>query len=216
MPRGSSRGPAAPAPRNLTLAIIEADLRGRQGDVDRGETLLLGRALGEPRRAACAPGVGFLLQRARSASRSHPRAGVGAAAVPGRDVDPVPARCGPGAERPVHRCGAGVPARDRSGSGARAGAQLPGLHARRSGENGWDESVRLIARAVEKDPHNGSYLDSLGWAYYKLDRLDLAEAPLRAAGDQLQRNSVVQGPPGRPFSTASSAMPRQSMRGGAR
>jgi len=55
-----------------------------------------------------------------------------------------------------------------------------------------DESVRLIARAVEKDPHNGSYLDSLGWAYYKLDRLDLAEAPLRAAGDQLQRNSVVQ------------------------
>ncbi|MCY4121132.1 MAG: tetratricopeptide repeat protein, partial [Acidobacteria bacterium] len=28
------------SPGNLTLAIIEADLRGRQGDVDRGETLL--------------------------------------------------------------------------------------------------------------------------------------------------------------------------------
>ena len=36
------------------------------------------------------------------------------------------------------------------------------------------------------------YLDSLGWAYFKLDRLDLAEPPLRAAGEQLQRNSVVQ------------------------
>ena len=42
------------------------------------------------------------------------------------------------------------------------------------------------------DPHNGSYLDSLGWAYFKLDRLDLAEPPLRAASDQLPGNSVVQ------------------------
>ena len=55
-----------------------------------------------------------------------------------------------------------------------------------------DESVALIERALETDPHNGSYLDSLGWAYFKLDRLDLAEPPLRAAGEQLQRNSVVQ------------------------
>ena len=54
------------------------------------------------------------------------------------------------------------------------------------------ESVALIERAIEMDPHNGSYLDSLGWAYFKLDRLDLAEAPLRAAGEQLQSNSVVQ------------------------
>ena len=54
------------------------------------------------------------------------------------------------------------------------------------------ESVALLRRAIALDPHNGSYLDSLGWAYFKLDRLDLAEAPLRAAGDQLPDNSVVQ------------------------
>ena len=54
------------------------------------------------------------------------------------------------------------------------------------------ESVTLLQRAIEMDPHNGSYLDSLGWAYFKLDRLDLAEPPLRAAGDQLPGNSVVQ------------------------
>ena len=54
------------------------------------------------------------------------------------------------------------------------------------------ESVALLERAIEADPYNGSYLDSLGWAYFKLDRLDLAESPLRAAGDQLQSNSVVQ------------------------
>lgn len=55
-----------------------------------------------------------------------------------------------------------------------------------------NESVELIERALESDPHNGSYLDSLGWAYFKLDRLDLAEPPLVAAGEQLQTNSVVQ------------------------
>ena len=55
-----------------------------------------------------------------------------------------------------------------------------------------EESVALLRRAIALDPHNGSYLDSLGWAYFKLDRLDLAEAPLRAAGDQMPDNSVVQ------------------------
>ena len=56
----------------------------------------------------------------------------------------------------------------------------------------FDESVGLIRRALELDPNNGSYLDSLGWAYFKQDRLELAEPPLRQASDQLQRNSVVQ------------------------
>ncbi len=55
-----------------------------------------------------------------------------------------------------------------------------------------DESVSLILRALEVDPNNGSYLDSLGWAYFKQDRFELAEPPLRRAGDQLQGNSVVQ------------------------
>ena len=32
----------------------------------------------------------------------------------------------------------------------------------------------------------------MGWAYFKLDRLDLAETPLRAAAVQLPTNSVVQ------------------------
>ncbi len=55
-----------------------------------------------------------------------------------------------------------------------------------------DESVDLIRRALEIDPHNGAYLDSLGWAYFMQDELELAESPLRAASDQLPRNSVVQ------------------------
>ena len=55
-----------------------------------------------------------------------------------------------------------------------------------------DEAVALIKRAVALDPFNGAYLDSLGWAYFKLNQLDLAEPNLRAAAGQLPRDSVVQ------------------------
>ena len=55
-----------------------------------------------------------------------------------------------------------------------------------------DEAVSLIKRAVALDPYNGAYLDSLGWAYVKQNQLDLAEPNLRAAAEQLPRDSVVQ------------------------
>ena len=55
-----------------------------------------------------------------------------------------------------------------------------------------DEAVSLLKRAVALDPYNGAYLDSLGWAYFKLDQLDLAEPRLRAAAEQLPGDSVVQ------------------------
>lgn len=55
-----------------------------------------------------------------------------------------------------------------------------------------EESVGYIERALKIDPQNASYRDSLGWAYFKLNRLDLAEEHLRRAGEQLHRNSVVQ------------------------
>ena len=44
-----------------------------------------------------------------------------------------------------------------------------------------DEAVGLIQQAVTVDPTNPSYLDSLGWAYFKLGQFDLAEAKLREA-----------------------------------
>jgi len=55
-----------------------------------------------------------------------------------------------------------------------------------------DESVTLVKKALEIDPENGSFLDSLGWAYFKADKLDLAEASLKRAADQLKTNSVIQ------------------------
>ena len=55
-----------------------------------------------------------------------------------------------------------------------------------------EESIMLLERAIEADPFNGAYLDSLGWAYFKLDRLERAEALLQQASEQMAWNSVVQ------------------------
>jgi Tfp pilus assembly protein PilF len=54
------------------------------------------------------------------------------------------------------------------------------------------ESVDYLKKALQLEPDNGSFLDSLGWAYYKSDKLDLAEANLKRAADQLRTNSVIQ------------------------
>jgi tetratricopeptide (TPR) repeat protein len=54
------------------------------------------------------------------------------------------------------------------------------------------ESVDLLKKALAIEPENGSYLDSLGWAYYKADKLDLARENLERAADQLKANSVIQ------------------------
>jgi tetratricopeptide (TPR) repeat protein len=55
-----------------------------------------------------------------------------------------------------------------------------------------DESVGYLKKALELEPDNGSYLDSIGWAYFKQNKLDLAESNLRRAADQLKANSVIQ------------------------
>ena len=55
-----------------------------------------------------------------------------------------------------------------------------------------EEAVSLIDRALAIDPDNGSYLDSLGWAYFKLRRHEDARQYLSRAAEQLPSNSVVQ------------------------
>jgi tetratricopeptide (TPR) repeat protein len=54
------------------------------------------------------------------------------------------------------------------------------------------ESVDYIKRALAIEPDNGSYLDSIGWAYYKDGKFDLALEHLKRAADMLTTNSVVQ------------------------
>jgi Flp pilus assembly protein TadD len=49
-----------------------------------------------------------------------------------------------------------------------------------------DEAQSLVQRALDEDPYNGAYLDSLGWIYFKQNKLGEAEATLRKA---LERDS---------------------------
>jgi tetratricopeptide (TPR) repeat protein len=55
-----------------------------------------------------------------------------------------------------------------------------------------DEAVTLVQRALEVEPENPSYLDSLGWAYFQQGRFELADEPLTQAASKLPGNSVVQ------------------------
>ena len=55
-----------------------------------------------------------------------------------------------------------------------------------------DEAVTLIQRALKVDPDNPSFLDSLGWAYVKAGKFDLADAPLTTAAGKEPKNSVIQ------------------------
>ena len=55
-----------------------------------------------------------------------------------------------------------------------------------------EEALGYIRRAVALDPQNGAYLDSLGWAYYRLGNYDLAEENLRLASERIGNDPTVQ------------------------
>ena len=54
-----------------------------------------------------------------------------------------------------------------------------------------DESVKYIQKAVQLEPNNGAYLDSLGWAYLKMNRTDLAAPPLEKAAHLIQDDPTI-------------------------
>ena len=64
-----------------------------------------------------------------------------------------------------------------------------------------DEAVRLIEKALAADPDNGSYLDSLGWAYFKQGKPAEARKQLERAAGLLE---VQLGHPGSPRRRAAS------------
>jgi tetratricopeptide (TPR) repeat protein len=54
-----------------------------------------------------------------------------------------------------------------------------------------DESLKYIQKALELEPGNAAYLDSLGWAYFKMGRYDLAEKPLENAATKIQNDPTI-------------------------
>jgi tetratricopeptide (TPR) repeat protein len=54
-----------------------------------------------------------------------------------------------------------------------------------------DEAESLVQRALNEDPFNGGYLDSLGWIYYKQNKLTDAEAMLRKALEREGHDATI-------------------------
>gem|GEM_PF-6385963 len=54
-----------------------------------------------------------------------------------------------------------------------------------------EEALELIERAVEIDPANGAYIDSLGWVYFQLGRYEEAAKYLERAARLVPEDGVV-------------------------
>lgn len=54
-----------------------------------------------------------------------------------------------------------------------------------------NEAVEMIRKALEQEPNNGAYLDSLGWAYFRLGQLDEAEKYLKMALDRTGKDPTI-------------------------
>jgi tetratricopeptide (TPR) repeat protein len=54
-----------------------------------------------------------------------------------------------------------------------------------------DEALEYTQRAVELDPYNGAYLDSLGWVHYMRGDLDQAELYLKRAANLNRGDAVI-------------------------
>jgi tetratricopeptide (TPR) repeat protein len=54
-----------------------------------------------------------------------------------------------------------------------------------------DEAQQLISKALDLEPDNGAYEDSLGWVYYRLNKLDQAADELRMAIDKVGKDPTV-------------------------
>jgi tetratricopeptide (TPR) repeat protein len=54
-----------------------------------------------------------------------------------------------------------------------------------------EESLKYIQKALQLEPNNGAYLDSLGWAYFKMSRYDLAEPPLAKAARLITNDPTI-------------------------
>jgi tetratricopeptide (TPR) repeat protein len=54
-----------------------------------------------------------------------------------------------------------------------------------------EEATQMIKKALDGDPENGAYLDSLGWAYYQQGKLEEAEGLLTRAIERIGQDPTV-------------------------
>jgi tetratricopeptide (TPR) repeat protein len=54
-----------------------------------------------------------------------------------------------------------------------------------------DEAEALVQQALTEDPYNGAYLDSLGWIYFKENKLSASELTLRKAVERERHDATI-------------------------
>jgi len=54
-----------------------------------------------------------------------------------------------------------------------------------------DEAEALVQQALKEDPYNGAYLDSLGWIYFKQNKLSASETTLRKAVARERHDATI-------------------------
>src|SRR5438093_6474793 len=54
-----------------------------------------------------------------------------------------------------------------------------------------DEAEALVQQALKEDPYNGAYLDSLGWIYFKENKLGASESTLRKAVERERHDATI-------------------------
>jgi len=54
-----------------------------------------------------------------------------------------------------------------------------------------DEAEALVQKALKEDPYNGAYLDSLGWIYFKENKLTASETTLRKAVERERHDATI-------------------------
>jgi tetratricopeptide (TPR) repeat protein len=54
-----------------------------------------------------------------------------------------------------------------------------------------DEAEALVQQALKEDPYNGAYLDSLGWIYFKENKLSASEITLRKAVERERHDATI-------------------------
>jgi tetratricopeptide (TPR) repeat protein len=55
-----------------------------------------------------------------------------------------------------------------------------------------EEALKYIQQALDLEPGNGAYLDSLGWVYFRMKKYDLAETNLLMAIEKLPKDPTIQ------------------------
>ena len=177
-------------PGDPRLQVLKAQVLHDEGHEEKGLTLLRNLSAESPHDAMLAGAVANYLQ---NANRFEEAEGFLHSAIDRMPED----------ERLLFQLGAVLERQSKVEAAETAFTKVLKLNPKSSGALNYlgymladrgdrlEESLGYIQRAVALDPYNGAYLDSLGWVYFRLGRLELAEENLLKAIERLRTTGVV-------------------------